>query len=481
MLFRKVWGALVSFAIMAYLARVLSKEDFGLVAISAVFIQFIQLFATSGISEYVIFYKGEDEKRVVNSAFWLNALASIGISIVIVATAPLYAQFYKDERITNIVYLLIIGFVLNMQVAIPTALYRKTLNYRPLIAIQTIFGTISNITQAVFAYLGFGVYSLVLPNVIISPLMVFFLFLKSDYRPSFSFGISDWKHIFNYTKHVIGQRVFGKIVNQGDTFLAGRFFGMKLLSVYNLAFQFSSMFLAHFLPIITNVSLPVLAKNNQNIEVMRNQFFKMISLISFLTLPVIAGMAVGAEFLITTIYGDKWIEAVLPFQLLSVFVFFKAISSPTSSLFNAMGKPKIGFYFTSIFAVVFIITLVFAGTFGSFIGFVAILVLLRVIGSLINISIATRLVNETLFGLLKTLFPQYILLFVSILVSLIPAIAFKANSALPLVFFIVMYFGGVLAFRNHFSGIFNQLEAMLPHRISMLIARLLSAVRLTKS
>lgn len=109
MLFRKGWGALVTFGVMAYLARVLDKSDFGLLAISNTLITFIQSFAISGISDYVIFYHGDDEQKVTNSAFWLNMLLTVVVILLVLVVVPFWASFYTDERIKKIVYLLLIG------------------------------------------------------------------------------------------------------------------------------------------------------------------------------------------------------------------------------------------------------------------------------------------------------------------------------------------------------------------------------------
>lgn len=464
MLFRKVWGALVSFIVMAYLARTLNKEDFGIVAISGVLIAFIQVFAISGISEFVIFYKGEDEKKLINSAFWLNFFASVIITIVVLIAAPFWANYYKDSRITNIVYLLVFGFFMNMQAAIPTAIFRKNLDYKPLIFIQTVFGTASNLSQVAFAYLGFGVYSLALPNLIIMPFMSGILIWKSGFRPDYSFVTSRWREIFDYTKHVIGQRVLGKFVNEGDTFLVGKFYGMAQLGVYNIAFQFSNMFTGHFLPIITNVTMPVFAKNNHDIFTVRYHYRKMIGLISLITLPVIGAMMVGAEFLITTIYGEKWADAVLPFQLLSVHVFFRVISSPTSSLFNALGKPKIGFNFSIIFSLFFLISIGLAGYFLSFLWFIIVLVIIRVIGSLVLIKLSLSIIGDDFKSLVTHLMPILSIILFSAVLVLGFRFALPINSFIAMFGFIIFIITGIYIFRVKFRVVFQDIVRMLPEK-----------------
>lgn len=405
MLFRKGWGGLVSFAVMAYLARILDTEDFGIVAISSTLIGIIQVVAVSGISEYLIFYKGEDERKVINACFWLNLIASALVSLVILFVAPFWGDFYKDDRIARIIYLLLIAFFFSMASAIPMALYRKRLNYKPLILIQTVFGTISNISQIGFAYFGFGVYSLVLPNAIITPLMAFALYWRADFLPQCDLGFSYWRGIFHYTKHVIGQRVLGKFVNEGDTIIIGKFFGMQVLGVYNLAFQFANLFTSHFLPIITNVSLPVFAKNSHNIEIVRQHYYKMARLLSFSAFPIIALMIINADFLILTIYGAKWSDAVPIFQILSLYVVSTSVSSPASGLYNALGRPQIGFYFTLIFTPIFIGSIFAATLTHSLFIVVCAITFLRILGSLAHFVLVSKLLRDSVMNVFRIFIP----------------------------------------------------------------------------
>ena len=72
LLIRKIWSNVINLGVMAFLARILSKEDFGILAISSVFLGLINTAATSGISEYVVYYRGNDKNEKVNAAFWLR-------------------------------------------------------------------------------------------------------------------------------------------------------------------------------------------------------------------------------------------------------------------------------------------------------------------------------------------------------------------------------------------------------------------------
>jgi len=407
LLIRKGWGAVISFGVMAYLARVLEPDDFGIVAISATLISLVQVVAVSGISEYLIFYKGEDEKKVINAGFWLNLVATVVVCIVVAIATPYWASFYGDERISSILYMMLIGFFFSMLSAIPTALFRKKLDYKPMIFIQTIFGTLSNLSQVGFAYYGLGVYSLALPNAIITPFMAIALFWRSGFFPQRKWGFAYWKNIFHYTKYVIGQRVMGKLANDGDSLIIGKFFGLQLLGVFNLASQFANLFAGHLSPIITSITLPVFAKNNDNLHLVTQHYHKMVRLLAFITVPVIAGMILNAEFLINIIYGANWGDAILPFQILSVYVLVRSIGSPTSGLYNAMGKPEIGLYFTLVFTPILLMTIFLASLYDNLILLVVMISVIRVLGSFMHFILAAKLLNDRLWNVLRILFPIF--------------------------------------------------------------------------
>ncbi len=471
MLFRKGWGALVSFGVMAYLARVLDKSDFGLLSISATLISIIQALALSGIGEYVIFYRGKDEKQVTNSAFWLAMLLTAIVCICVLVAAPFWASFYKDKRIIKIVWLLLIGFAFQMFAGIPEAIFRKSLNFKPLIFTQTLFGTISQLSQILFAVMGFGVYSLALPNAVVTPVMAIVLMRRSGFKPSLKMNREHWGRIFGYTKHVIGSRVLAKFVNEGDTLIVGKFLGMELLGVYNLAFRFSHLFFANFLPIITNVTMPVFAQLKDNLPRLRDNFTRSLKLIAFVTIPVITFQILFAEPLINLIYGPKWHDAIIPFQILSLFVLFKSVGSPTSGLYNATGKPQIGFYFTLIFTPIFIGSVLFSSLFKSLIITTIIVATVRILGTMSHFFLSGRILKISGFVLMNKAFKSFIpAIITAILIYVLRKITDYRFTIIEAVIFFAGYF--VLFFlmlKTEWRDILLDLEKMMPQKLKNII------------
>ena len=430
---RKVWGGLITFFVTAYLARALTKEDFGLLAITTVLITLIELFFISGVGEYLIFYNKPDRKKVVNSSFWLTILLSLIICIIVVAILPFWSNYYNDSRIVKIGYILLINFFFTMISAIPSGLLRKELQYKPLIASQALVGTLTNLSQIVFAYTNFGVYSLALPKAIFAPLLTILLLYKSNFTPTLNIETKYWKEIFNYTKYVIGQRIFGKFVNEGDTLLIGKFYGMASLGLYNIAFQFSNLINGYFLPVVTSVSLPMLAKFSYDNSKLKVNYYRMIRIICYVFLPLIVLFAIFSKHLVLLLYGEKWTDSVIFIKILLIYVYFSSISSPSSSIFNAIGKPKISFLFVLIFSPIFLLSLIIASYYyKNLIVTVAVISVVRSLGSLVLINLSLRVLGKNILYLKQILF-----IVLLSLTTMIINVFFDFNIASSIIFCII--------------------------------------------
>ncbi len=249
---------------------------------------------------------------------------------------------------------------------------------------------------------GFGIYSLVVPNVITSFLVSLYLFKKSSFRPVMRAGWAYWPRIFAYSKNIMGTRILGRLANEGDTLIVGKMLSLEALGVYSLAFRLANILNAQILPVITSISLPVLADSRDDLVLMRERFFKMISFIAFVIVPIGGAMIVFGDPLIRLLYGARWVEAVLPFKILTVFAVFRAISSPSSGLYNAAGRPDLGFKFTLWFVPFFLLAVYFSSSFGL-LWLVITVTVVRVFGGFINSKLALKTINSYLISLYKSI------------------------------------------------------------------------------
>jgi O-antigen/teichoic acid export membrane protein len=358
---RKIWTSVVTLGVIGYLARTLDIADFGIVAICATLLSLIQVLAVSGISEYVVFFNGdENEKRTVtNAAFWLNLGASLLVVIAGIFMAPFIVE-RNDPIYGPVIIVMLASFFSSMVASIPKALYRKEINYGPLVALETVQQTFVSIGQVVLAWQGFGVLSLVIPTAVIGPVIAGIFIWKSPLVLTGGFGFRYWGQILGYTKHIIGARLLTRLANEGDNLVIAKVLGPQALGLYSLAYRMANILFLSLMPVVVDVSMPVFARICGDKRRLFLGYVKMLSLIAFVMFPVLLLLFVNARELAPLIYGDKnadFAQIGMLAQILMISVLGRCISSPTGGLFNAVGKPQIPLWFTSIFTPLFLGTL----------------------------------------------------------------------------------------------------------------------------
>ncbi|MGN6567675.1 MAG: oligosaccharide flippase family protein, partial [Flavipsychrobacter sp.] len=263
-----------------------------------------------------------------------------------------------------------------------------------------ITGTLSQMSQLALAIIGFGVYSLAIPYAVFQTIIGIYLFIAVRPKIKFKFGAARWKEMFKYIRYLVGNRLLMRISMDGDSLIMGKTLGIVTVGVYNISGNLSNLFNQNLMPILEDVSLPVFSKYNAQKAVLRKQYLYVTRIISLFLTPVYFILMVFAPVIINTLYGSKWNDAVLPLQVLCVFSLLKSITYPTTTLYNALGKSKIEFYFTLIFTPLF---LFFVWLF-SFKGLVAACIaitIMKIISSTYHIIRAGQLINLSLAGFIK--------------------------------------------------------------------------------
>lgn len=375
--------------VVAYLARNLSKSDFAVVSISYVVLNFISVFGVSGLNDYVVFYTKDDKDKEMQATFWFGTVIAVVISLLVVAISPWVADFYGNQDIMPIISLLSINFFFQVFVMVPKNLLRKSFDYRSYVIIQLISALLVIFGKVWFAWMGMGVYSLILPQILVLPFETAIIFYRAKFRPGWQWLTKRWKGIFHFTKHVVGTRVIGILVNEGDTMLVGKLISLKALAVYDNAFNFSNVMVSNLVAVVSDVAAPIFSASKNSQEALQGYFQKMLRTLGLLSFPINIGMMVLAKPLILLIYSSKWADSILPFQIFLVFVIFRSLSSPIGNVFNSTGNTKTLFYFTLIFTPFFFLSMLI-GYFWGFLGIVIGVSAVRLLGSMVQFYLAAR-------------------------------------------------------------------------------------------
>jgi O-antigen/teichoic acid export membrane protein len=374
---RNMLEKLMGLTTIVILARELTPYDFGLVSITEVLLYTISVFGTTGLSEYLLAYKKDDTKEIFKASFWFNIIITLAVLVVFLCLAPFWADFQNDDRIINISWIAGGIFVASQLSIIPKTWLSRNLQFDKQVRIQTPFIILIPIGKVVAVYAGLGVYSLIIPTLIFTPIQTFLFYKAAGLNVGTKLYTKRWKEIYNFTKHLIGSGLLRRLADQGDKFILGKFLGLEMLGIYNIAMQMAELFTTQLVNISNNILSSVLPKYVHDKNQFYTHYINFLKTFSFIILPFSAIMLVAAKPIILLLYGEKWIAAVLPMQILIVYSALRSVTSSFSIVMNSFHLNKQSFRLNLFFTPVHLIGSVIGAILGGVVGVAISLVIVR--------------------------------------------------------------------------------------------------------
>lgn len=331
------------------LARILSKGDFGLLAIATMFLGFTEIFANMGIATGLI-HKQNISQEQYSSVFWFNLLLSGLLYGILCAVTPLIAGYYNEPTLLKLIPLLSLQLIISAFGKMFYTFKTKELDFK-FISIITIIGAIISVIATIaLALLGFGVYSMAY-GAIIQALIVqgafTFAGLK-QYRILFHFNLKEISDILLIGVYQLATQVIDYAASKLDVFLIGRFFGTEVLGLYNLAKEFVMKIISVINPIITGVVTPAFARFQDDMPRMRSRYCDILTMLSFINFPIFAAFFVFADPITLIIYGQDMMEVSWFLRILSLWGLFQSIGNPAVVLMVSLGRTDLGFVWTIV-------------------------------------------------------------------------------------------------------------------------------------
>ncbi len=308
------------------LARLLIPSDFGLIGMVTVFINFLVLFKDAGLSTATI----QNEKissGQISTLFWINALISIGLGLVILLISPLVAAFYKKPELAAITAVLSVSFIIQGFSIQHNALLQRHLKFRTTALVEVIAQSSSVIVAITMALTGFRYWALVGGTMTRSVVLTILTYFFCPWMPGRIQKGTGVRRMLRFGGHLTGSYFIGYLSRNLDSLLIGRIIGAAPLGLYNRAYTLLMQPLTQISGPLTSLSLPVLSSLRNEPERYKSYYRQLLDVLVSLALPVTVYCFLEGEFLIKIFLGQKWIEAVPVFRILAIGGIFVAISS----------------------------------------------------------------------------------------------------------------------------------------------------------
>lgn len=339
----KYSGIIVALVITAILARNVSPEAFGTMAVATVIMAFLDILSDMGLGVAVIQFKDLTSKQI-RSLFTL----SIGISILLTLTLFLIskpiAYYYNDPALINVIRLLCVCTAVNSLNIIPNGLMLKNKRFKD-IAIRTLsFQLLSGIGACLAALHGWGIYALVITPIISSIGIFCFNYYNFPLKQIWPIDIEVIRRVWSYSFYQLLFSIINYFSRNADKLIIGKFFSMKELGYYDKSYRLMQMPLQNITFVITPVLHPILSSLQDNSHELSAKNIALSRILSQISFPLGILLYFSAAPIIVIIFGNNWIPSVPVFEILAISVPFQVILSTSGSMFQAAGCTKHLFY-----------------------------------------------------------------------------------------------------------------------------------------
>lgn len=311
----KIASGGVQFLANIILARLLTPEDFGLIAIIAIFIQIAQVFIDSGFTNALI----QRKNRTANdysTVFIFNLLIAILLYILLYFTAPIISHFFKNSELTSLTR--VIG--LNLIIGSLSSVQLTKLSIELRFKIQAIISLLSSILSAVIsiylAYSGFGIWSLVILSLSNFTIQTILIYSLVRWFPSINFSKESFKNLFGYSSKILGTSIISLMYKNIYPIVIAKLFNPIDLGYFNRADTYAMYPSTIIGSIMSKVSFPIFSKIQDDNKKLITAYSNYIIYSSLVIFPLMVYMIALAKPLTLLVLTEKWLPMVPLLQIL---------------------------------------------------------------------------------------------------------------------------------------------------------------------
>lgn len=346
------------------LARILTPEHFGVVAISNMVVSFVDLISDAGFAKYLIQYdfKNEQEKNdFTNVSFWTNLSLSIFLFLVVLIFRNTIGKFLGDENYGPVIAIANIQILITAFSSIQTALLRREFQFKKLFYSRMVLAIVPFIITVPLAIISKSFWALIIGNLISALINAIVLMFFSSWKPTFYYNFDYLKQMFSYSIWSLNEALANWTIFWIDTFIMGSFFSSYYLGLYKNASSMVMSLIGIFSTALSPVLFSTLSRLKSNKTNFINTFLDIQKLVLYIILPTTVGLFVYRETATLILFGSKWIEASNIVGAWSLMMLFSVIFySLPAELYKSYGIPKTLFYFQISYLIFLIPALVYS-------------------------------------------------------------------------------------------------------------------------
>lgn len=336
--------------------RMLTPEDYGVIAIVMVLFSLISLFTTNGLTSALVKHQKRD-KKLSSQMFTLSVIVNLVLSSAVALLAPYIADYYQNQDLILAFYVLCFVNPITSLFVVGSAHLQMEMKFKEKAFVETASGLTGALIAFILAYMGFAYWSLIIANIMIMIIRA----IGTQYYAKSEFSITtDFSGAIVPVKFALNMQV-GSIVwflyNKADTIIVGKLLGLERLGFYNVASEIASIPMTKVSAILNDVAFAAFSKTNDDIDAAKSYLKKSLRIMGVISFPVFFGLSAVSNELVFIALGEKWMDAALLISILSIILPLRMFSSVLTNFANAMGESKFNLHNVIVIATILIVSI----------------------------------------------------------------------------------------------------------------------------
>lgn len=395
----------IAFLIGIVLARLLSPTEYGLIGIITIFTALFDTIVDSGFTNALIRKHDADDKDF-NTVFVSNLLISIALGLLLFFCAPLISEFFKQPELTPLTRAMSCIIIINALCIVQRVMLTKRLDFKKLTKISVAATTISGVVGILMAFYGYGVWSLVMQQIVSRVMQMTLLFVFNRWKPSLTFSRGSFKELFGFSWKILVSSIINNIWKQVYTIVIGKCYTVDTLGLYSRARHMSELPSVNLTNVVQRVSFPALSNIHDDNQRQKQAYIKVIKLTMYVTFACMLGMAACAKSLIMVLIGEQWLPCVPYLQIICFQMMLYPLHAINLNMLQIKGRSDLFLIIEIVKKIIGVIPILL----GVFVGIYWMLFSSVIIGFFdywINSYYSGRLINYSFGEQVKDILPSF--------------------------------------------------------------------------
>ncbi len=329
----------VQFVSVAILARLLTPQDYGLIAMVFVVGNLVALLRDMGTAAAIV-QDPQLTEETKNAVFWFNVALGGVLCLALLASSGLIAKAFRTDAVLPLLWALAPSFAITSVGSVPRALLERRSAFSIAARIEIATSFLGLIVTVAAAWLGAGAMSFIYGSLSMAVLSSLAYWKSSGWMPGRIAGSEHLVRLLSFSGNLSAFNFINYFARNADSFVIGRYLGAAALGIYTNAYKVMLFPLQNMTYVANRALYPVMCRQ-ESTEQMRSLYLKSVSVIALLTAPLMAGVFVLRDPFIDLFLGPKWHESANVLAWLAPIGFTQSIVSTTGTVLMVRGRTDI--------------------------------------------------------------------------------------------------------------------------------------------